>query len=107
MQRKAANDKLRNWQPPDQDSTQKEQMIWKTGQVLYIQSTQVDTCSHKAKKYYNNVQASSSDDGSKPMITLSAMGFISSTYLENFSPEQPTTTPSPIRAKFAERKKKI
>jgi len=33
------------------------------------------------------------------------MGFISSTYSENFSPEQLTATPSPIRAKFIEGRK--
>jgi hypothetical protein len=37
-----------------------------------------------------------SGTGSKPLITLSAMGFISATYSENCSSEQPTTTPSPI-----------
>ena len=65
----------------------------RANQVLHIQSTPVDTCSHKAKEYYNNVQASPSDDYSKPLITLSAMGFIYSTYLENFSPEHPIATP--------------
>jgi hypothetical protein len=49
-----------------------------------------------------NVQASPSGTGSKPLITLSAIGFISATYPENFSSEQLMATPSPIRAKFTE-----
>ena len=63
-----------------------------------LQWTHIHT---KAKRILQqNVQASGA--GSKPPITLSAMGFISVMYLENFSSEQPTAIPSPIRDKFAE-----
>ena len=61
-------------------------------------------CTHtKAKRILQNVQASGA--GSKPLITLSAMGFISATNSENFSSEQPMATPSPISAKFVEGRK--
>ena len=46
------------------------------------------------------VQASGA--GSKLLITLSAMCFISVTYSENCSSEQPMATPSPIKDKFTE-----
>jgi hypothetical protein len=35
------------------------------------------------------------------------MGFISATYSENFSSEQPTATPSPIGDKFVEGRKDL
>ena len=61
---------------------------------------------HKIKKNTTTiVQASSA--GSKSLIILSAMGFVSATYSENFSSEQPTATPSPIRDKFAEGRKDL
>ena len=65
-------------------------------------------CSQKGKRILqDNVQASPSDDRSKLLITLSAMGFVFSTYSENFSPEQPTATPSPMRAMFAKERKDL
>ena len=86
-------------QPVDQSSSQKKSTIHPN-----VKSTIVDTHPHKSQKNITtNVQASGA--GSKPLITLSAMGFISTTNLENFSSEQPTATPSPIRAKFAEGRK--
>ena len=45
--------------------------------------------------------------GSKLLITLSAMGFISATYSENHSSEQPTVTPLPIKDKFTEGRKDL
>ena len=75
--------------------------------VLYIsmfKSIAVDTHPHK-RILQEDVQASGA--GSKPLITLSAMGFISSTYSENCSSEQPTTTRSPIRDKFVEGRKDL
>ena len=48
-----------------------------------------------------------SGTGSKPLITLSAMGLISATYSENHSSEQPTATPSPIKDKFTEVRKDL
>ena len=66
----------------------------------------MDTHPQKSQKNITtNVQASGA--GSKPLITLSAMGFISTTNLENFSSEQPTATPSPIGDKFAEGRKDL
>ena len=101
-QLKVANDKLRQKQLPDQLSTQKKK-------VLYIQMLKVLQWTHihiRAKRILQqNGQASGA--GSKPLITLSAMGFISTTNSENFSSEQPMATPSPIRAKFAEGRKDL
>ena len=51
------------------------------------------------------VQASGA--GSKLLIILSAMGFISATYSKNRSSEQPTATPSPIKDKFTEGRKDL
>jgi hypothetical protein len=65
-------------------------------------------CSEQAssqKKITTNIQASGA--GSKLLITLSAMGFISATYSENRSSEQPTATPSPIKDKFTEGRKDL
>ena len=77
--------------------------------VLYIsilKSTAVDTNPHKSQKNITTtVQVSGA--GSKPLITLSAMGFISATYSENCSSEQPTAIPSPIKDKFAEGRKDL
>ena len=59
--------------------------------VIYIQMLKVLQRTHihtRAKRILQqNVQASPSGVGSKPLITLSAKGFISVTYLENFSSE--------------------
>ena len=55
----------------------------------------------KAKRTLQKI-IQDSGAGSKPLITLSAMGFISATNSENRSSEQPTAIPSPIRDKFAE-----
>jgi hypothetical protein len=69
-----------------------------------LKSTAVDTHPHKSQKNITaDVQASGA--GSKPLITLSAIGFISMTNSKNFSSEQPMATPSPIIAKFAEGRK--
>ena len=69
-----------------------------------VKSTQKDSHPHKNREdITTTVQASGA--GSKLLITLSAMGFISATYSENFSSEQPTATPSPIGDKFAEGRK--
>jgi hypothetical protein len=66
----------------------------------------VDTHPQKSQKNIKtNVQALGA--GSKPLITLSAMGFISVTYSEDFSSEQPTATPSPKRAKLADGRKDL
>jgi len=67
-----------------------------------LQWTRIHT---KAKRILQSVQASSA--GSKPLKTLSAIGFISATNSENFSSEQPTATPSLMRAKFAEGRKDL
>ena len=77
--------------------------------VLYnqnVKSTLVDTQPHKAKKNITTTVQDSSV-GSKPLITLSTMGFIFVTYSENCSSEQPTATPSPIGDKFAEGRKDL
>ena len=71
-----------------------------------VKSTLVDTHPHKAKKNITTTVQDSSI-GSKPLITLSAMGFISATYSENLSSEQPKATPSPITNKFAEGRKDL
>ena len=89
-------------QPADRPSTKKEK-------VLYIRMSKVLQWIHihtKAKKILQTtVQGSGA--GSKLLITLSAMGFISTTYSENCSSEQPTATPSPIGDKFAEGRKDL
>ena len=61
----------------------------------------MDTHPQKSQKNITTIVEASSA-GSKPLITLSAMGFISAIYSENFLSEQPTAIPSPIRDKFAE-----
>jgi hypothetical protein len=63
------------------------------------------TSGHTKAKGILQTTVQASGVGSNPLITLSAMGIISATYLENFSSEQPTTIPSPIRDKFAEGRK--
>ena len=71
-----------------------------------VKSTSVDSYPHKSQEHITTiVQASSA--GSKLLITLSAMGFISMTYSENRSSEQPTATPSPIKDKFTEGRKDL
>ena len=71
-----------------------------------IKSTTVDTYPPKSQKNITIiVQASGA--GSKPLITLSVMGFIFATYSENLSSEQPKATPSPITNKFAEGRKDL
>ena len=71
-----------------------------------VKSTAMDTRPHKSQRNFTTiVQASGA--GSKPLITLSAMGFISATYSENLSSEQPKATPSPITNKFAEGRKDL
>ena len=88
-------------QPDDRPSIKKK--------VLYIQnvkSTSVDTQPHKSQKNITTI-VQGSGAGSKPLITLSAMGFISATYSENFSSELPMATPSPIGDKFAEGRKDL
>jgi len=71
-----------------------------------IKSTTVDTHPHERQK---NITTTIQDSGagSKPLITLSAMGFISTTYSENLTSKQPTATPSPIGDKFAEGRKDL
>ena len=102
MQLKVANNKLR-------EKATTRSVFNSKKKVLYIQMLKVLQWTHihtRAKRILQqNVQAYPSGTGSKPLITLSAIGFISATYPENFSSEQPTATPSPIRAKFAEGRK--
>ena len=95
---KTANDKGK---PADRPSTQKK--------VLYIRMTKVLqwTPVHTKAKGILQTTVQDSGAGSKPLITLSAMGFISATYSENCSSEQPTATPSPIGDKFAEGRKDL
>ena len=62
---------------------------------------------HTKAKRTLQIIVQDSGAGSKPLITLSAMGFISVTYSENCSSEQPTATPSPIGDKFAEGRKDL
>jgi len=86
-------------QPADQPSIKKKRYYTsKISKVLQWIHTHT-----KAKRILQNVQASGA--GSKTLITLSAMGFISATNSENFSSEQPMATPSPIRARFVEGRK--
>ena len=66
----------------------------------------MDSFHTKAKRILQTI-VQDSGAGSKPLITLSMMGFISATYLENFSSEQPMATPSPIKDKFAEGRKDL
>ena len=66
-----------------------------------VKSTQEDSHPNKNQEdITTTVQASGA--GSKLLITLSATGFISVTYLENHSSKQPMATPSPIKDKFTE-----
>jgi len=64
-----------------------------------------DTHTKSQEDITTTVQASGA--GSKLLITLSAMGFISATYSENCSSEQPAPTPSPIKDKFTEGRKDL
>ena len=66
----------------------------------------MDSHPHKSQEHITTI-VQASGTGSKLLITLSAMGFISATYLENRSSEQPTATPSPIKDKFTEGRKDL
>ena len=66
----------------------------------------MDSHPHKSQEDIT-ITVQDSGVGSNPLITLSAMGFISATYTENCSSEQPTATPSPIGDKFAEGRKDL
>ena len=86
-----------------------EQSTTQEKKVLYIRMLKVlkwtDTHTESQEDITTTVQASNA--GSKLLITLSAMGFISTIYSENRSSEQPTATPSQIKDKFMEGRKDL